>query len=94
MTLSACYCEAVPYSCITVLLEVGHAVRERLHILHCMQARFAKHVFPGETLRTEMWQEGSSKVIFQTRIVERDMLALTFAAVELRPEAAQATSRM
>lgn len=59
-----------------------------------MQARFAKHVFPGETLRTEMWQEGASKVIFQTRIVERDMLALTFAAVELRPEATQATSRM
>ncbi|CAK0757837.1 hypothetical protein CVIRNUC_002573 [Coccomyxa viridis] len=62
--------------------------------LKSVKARFAKHVFPGETLRTEMWQEGASKVIFQTRIVERDMLALTFAAVELRPEATQATSRM
>ena len=94
MTLPSCYYVAVPCSCISALLEVEHAAGKRLHAALRMQARFAKHVFPGETLRTEMWQEGSSTVIFQTRVVERDVLALTFAAVELRPEAAQATSRM
>ena len=94
MTFPARCCAAVPYSCISALLEVEHTAGKGLHAALGMQARFAKHVFPGETLRTEMWQEGSSRVIFQTRVVERDMLALTFAAVELRPEVAQATSRM
>ena len=59
-----------------------------------MQARFAKHVFPGETLRTEMWQDSPTKIIFQTRVVERDELALTFAAVELATNAGQSKSRL
>ena len=41
-------------------------------------------VFPGETLRTEMWQDSPAKIIFQTRVVERDVLAITKAAIELR----------
>ncbi|ORY03183.1 NAD(P)-binding protein [Basidiobolus meristosporus CBS 931.73] len=47
-----------------------------------VKARFAKHVFPGETLETQMWREGS-KVIFQVRVVERDVIAVANAAVEL-----------
>ena len=58
------------------------------------QARFAKHVFPGETLRTEMWQDSPTKIIFQTRVVERDELALTLAAVELATTGSQAKSRL
>lgn len=51
-------------------------------LLHDLQARFAKHVFPGETLQVEMWAASPTKVIFQTRVKERNVLALSNAAVE------------
>lgn len=37
-----------------------------------MDGRFTAHVFPGETLRTEIWSDGS----FQTRVLERDKIAI------------------
>lgn len=71
-----------------------HEVK-RLTPAHCsilavtelhVQAQFAMYVFPGETLRTEMWQQGPHKVVFQTRVLERNVLAITKAAIELRSE--------
>ena len=49
-----------------------------------MDARFTAHVFPGETLRTEIWDGGA----FRTRVLERDVVAMNNGAFALREGAA------
>ena len=56
------------------------------------QVRFSRHVFPGETLQVEMWRQGRELVVFQTRVVERDVLAISNAAVQLYPQGGAATA--
>ncbi len=41
--------------------------------LRDMSLRFSSPVFPGETIRTEIWRDGG----FQARVVERDQLVVT-----------------
>jgi len=41
-----------------------------------IKARMTKHVFPGETLETQMWKVSDEKIIFQVRSVERDVIVL------------------
>jgi len=48
-----------------------------------IRARFSKHVFPSETLITEMWKLDDTHVAFQTKVKERGDVALSHAVVEI-----------
>jgi acyl dehydratase len=45
-------------------------------------ARFSAPVYPGETLRVEIWQRGSA-VQFRTRVVERDLVVLSHGSARI-----------
>lgn len=51
-----------------------------------IKVRFADSVFPGETLRTEMWKEKDGKVVFVCKVKERDKVVISNAAIELYKE--------
>jgi acyl dehydratase len=66
----------------------GHAVLRSFcgydpHKLVAFACRFSAPVFPGETLRTEMWRDGKI-VSFRSRVVERDVIAVNNGRAELR----------
>lgn len=50
--------------------------------LKVINARFSAPVFPGETIRTEIWQQGG-KAYFRSRAVERDVLVLNNGYAEI-----------
>ena len=65
----------------------GHALLRTLcdydpSRLRAMAGRFSAPVFPGETIRTEMWRDGLV-VSFRARVVERDVVALNNGRAEI-----------
>jgi acyl dehydratase len=51
--------------------------------LASIEARFARPIFPGETVRTEMWEKGSA-IAFRCRTVERGEIAIDNGLATLR----------
>jgi acyl dehydratase len=52
--------------------------------LTAFAGRFSAPVFPGETIRTEMWRD-DAVVSFRARVVERDVIAINHGRAEVRP---------
>ncbi len=54
--------------------------------LTAMKGRFSAPVFPGETIRTEIWQEknkAGAVLSFRARVVERDVVAINNGRAEI-----------
>ena len=69
---------------------VGHALLRTLGFydparLQTLDLRFSAPVYPGETIRTEIWNDGA----FQARVIERDVLAVSNGRATFKPEARQ-----
>ncbi len=50
--------------------------------LPTMSVRFSAPVYPGETIRTELWRDGAV-VSFRARVIERDVVAINNGRAEL-----------
>jgi len=51
--------------------------------LTSMDGRFSSPVFPGETIRTEMWRD-ANVLSFRARVVERDVIAINNGRAEVK----------
>ncbi len=49
-----------------------------------MDLRFSAPVFPGETIETRVWDEGSGRFAFTARVVERDVAVIGNGQCEVR----------
>ena len=63
-----------------VLAQFAGNEPKRVQSLEC---RFTRHVFPGETLVTEMWQVEAGRVLFQVRVEERNEVVIANAAAAI-----------
>ena len=54
--------------------------------LRSISVRFSAPVFPGETLRMQMWRSGAERALFRCTVVERDALVLNNGLAEFTPE--------
>lgn len=50
--------------------------------LRSIKVRFSAPVFPGETIRTEIWRDGKS-LSYRARVVERDLVVLNNGLAEI-----------
>ena len=50
--------------------------------LKSLSLRFSAPVFPGETIRTEMWRDGN-RVQFRAKSVQRDLMVLSHGTADI-----------
>lgn len=67
---------------------IGHALLKGLcdyrpDRLKSMDGRFSAPVYPGETIRTEIWREAGGVAAFRARALERDQVVLTNGRAEI-----------
>lgn len=72
---------------------VGHAILRTLAAhqperMHSMSLRFCSAVMPGETIRTEIWEDGR----FQARALERDILVVDTGSASVHPVTSSTTT--
>ncbi len=60
-----------------------HATAGLVEPFRAIRARFSRHVFPGETLVVEVWDEGTGDVRFRCRVLERDEIVLANGSLTL-----------
>jgi acyl dehydratase len=65
----------------------GYAVLKSLcanepNRLRRLDVRFSAPVYPGETIRTEIWDEGGGRASFRSRAIERDVIVLNNGLAE------------
>ncbi|MBW2689186.1 MAG: MaoC family dehydratase N-terminal domain-containing protein [Deltaproteobacteria bacterium] len=68
---------------------VGHAIIKSVcdydpTRLISIDVRFSAPVYPGETIRTEIWEEAENIIYFRSRILERDIIVLNNGRAEIR----------
>lgn len=49
-----------------------------------MRVRFSAPVYPGETIRTEIWDEGRNRFAFRCSVPERNLAVITGGLLQLR----------
>ena len=75
------------------LCTFGYAARHTLQAtgvdprkFKSIKVRFADSVFPGETLITEIWKESDTRAVIRCKVLERDKVVLSNAAIEFYSE--------